>query len=209
LKFGSFAVLVVVLSAGSATADTFLVTVDTSSVNGTPGFLDFQFNPGANSSQLATAQITNFNAGGGILALNPNNSTTGDVTGTLPAPLTFVNDLATNDYFQAFTYGPFFSFVLSLTGPALDGPNGTSTSGSLFGVGLSDQLLNSILTIDTTNGFAGQVLVNLNGTTTPQPIPAFLGGPSVVGFEVVPEPGTMFLLGLGSLGLMVLRRSRA
>jgi hypothetical protein len=198
----------VLLSAGSATANSlqYLVSVDTSSVTTTSGFLDFQFNPGDSSSQIATAQITNFNAGGGALVFNVDSPQfTGDAAGTLPATVTLVNDTSFNDYFQQFTYGDFFSFVLSLSGPALDSPNGTAQSGSTFGLELNDSNQSPILTNDTV---AGQVLVNLDGSTTPQPIPTAAGGVSVVGFQVIPEPGTMVLLGLASLGLMALRRSR-
>jgi hypothetical protein len=203
---------VVLLSAGSATANSiqYLVSVDTSSVTATSGFLDFQFNPGGSLSQIATAQIANFNAVGGALVFNINSpQLNGDVAGILPATLTLVNGTSFNDYFQQLTYGGSFSFVLSLTGPALDSPNGTATSGSTFGVGLYDRNQNPILTSDAVNGFAGQVLVNLDGSTTPQPIQTASGGASVVSFQAIPEPGTMVLLGFGSLGLLVLRIARS
>jgi hypothetical protein len=200
------------LVVGSATAGSvqYLVTVDTSAVNTTSGFLDFQFNPGSSDSQPATAQITKFIAGGGALAGSP--SVSGDVTGTLPATVTMVNEslpVAFNDYFQPFTFGGFFSFELSLTGPALDHPNGTSTAGSTFGVGLYDQSQNSILTNDTFNGFAGEVLVNLDGSSTPQSFPTATGGPTMATFQELPEPDTLILLGCGSLALFFRRRSRA
>jgi len=112
----------VLLSAGSATASSvqYLVTVNTSPVNTTSGFLDFQFNPGDASSQSATAQIMNFNSGGGTLVFNLGSPQASlSVSGTLPDTVTLVNGTPVNDYFQEFTYGDFFSFVLSLTGPAL------------------------------------------------------------------------------------------
>jgi hypothetical protein len=69
----------VLLSACSAAAGpiTYLVTVDTSSVNGNSGFLDFQFNSDP-TSQAASAAISSFNAVGGTLGAGP-----------LPGPLTF------------------------------------------------------------------------------------------------------------------------
>jgi hypothetical protein len=204
------AALLLLLSAGSAAAHSvqYLVTVNTSSLNTTPGFLDFQFFPGAPSSQLAMAQITHFTGGGGALIFNADSpQLNGDEAGTLPAAVSLVNDTPRNEYFQQFTYGVFFTFVLSLTGPALDSPNGTATSGSSFGVGLFDQVQNPVLTNDA-SGFAGEVLVNLDGSTTPHSFPTDTNGSSVVSFQVIPEPGTMFLLGFGSIGLMVLRRGR-
>jgi hypothetical protein len=196
----------VLLSAGSATASSvqYLVTVNTSPVNTTSGFLDFQFNPGDASSQSATAQIMNFNSGGGTLVFNLGSPQASlSVSGTLPDTVTLVNATAVNDYFQEFTYGDFFSFVLSLTGPALDSPDGTATAGTTFGILLLDGQ-NSILT-NNSAGVSGQVLVNLDGSTTPQSFPTATGGPSVVTFQELPEPGTMFLLGIGSLALTVLR----
>jgi len=62
------------------------VTVDTSSVSGTSGFLEMQFNPGG-SSLAATATVSGFNAGSGVLIPAPD--VLGNVTGTLPRRLVF------------------------------------------------------------------------------------------------------------------------
>jgi len=197
----------VLLSACSAAANSFLVTVNTSAVNTNSGFLDFQFNPGAPTSQAAVASILNFNADGGALVFNLNSPqvTVGVLGGPLPAPVTFTNALAANEVFQQFTFGTFFSFVLSLSGPALSSPDGVATAGSTFGVGLFDQGQNPILT-NQPSGFAGSVDVNLDGTTTATSFPTGSGGPSVVTFQALPEPGTMLLLGFGAAGVFMLRK---
>jgi len=170
-------------------AVTYFVKVDTSSVNGTMGFLDFQFNPG-NNSQAATATITAFTGlTGGTFTGAP--QINGNVTGTLPAgPLVFVNNMALNEYFQNFTYGMGFTFLVTLSGPAIDTPNMTATSGSTFGVGLYDSGQNPILTNQGgTTGFAGQIDINLNGTTTPTAWPSNgAGGASVVTFQTINRP---------------------
>ena len=200
-------IALLLLSAGSASAESmlFLVTVNTSSVNGTSGFLDFQFNPDQASSQLALAEITDFNAGGGTLVFNANSpQLNGDVAGTLPNPVTLVNDTSLNEMFQQFNYGSFFSFLLYLTGPALDHPNGTSPAGSEFGLGLFDQDQNEILT-GPSSAFAGEAIINLDGTVTTQTFPE---RGSVVSFQVLPEPGTPGLLALGATGLLLLGRRR-
>src|SRR5437016_2520304 len=115
--FGTIALILLSASMARGAAISYLVTLDTSSVNGSSGFIDLQFNPGNNTSQLATAQISSFNSGGGTLVFNVNSpQTTGDVSGTLPGVVTLVNDQPVNDYFHQFTYGSFFRFVLSLTG---------------------------------------------------------------------------------------------
>jgi hypothetical protein len=113
----------------SAAPITYDVTVNTASISGTVGSLDFEFNPGPNVTQAADLQILNF-ASDGTLAGGP--TLTGDVAGTLPATLTFDNGTVFNDYFEGFTYGSALSFQVSLYGPALSSPNGTATSGSTF-----------------------------------------------------------------------------
>jgi hypothetical protein len=186
----------------------FLVTVNTSTVIGTSGFLDFQFNPGDSTSQPAVATMSNFNTGGGMLLFNPNPpQIIGDVSGgPLPGPLAFTNDaFLLNEVFQPFTFGNFVSFVLTLSGPALSNPDRIAKAGSSFGVSLFDQAQNAILT-NNSFGFAGTVDVNLDGTTTATSFPTGSGGPSVVTFQALPEPGTMLLLGFGGAGVFMLRK---
>ena len=184
----------------------YQITVNTASVVTTTGFLDFQFNPGNSSSQSATAVLSNFSGG----TINGAPSITGNVTGTLSTTVTMVNSTALQELFQSFTFGNSFTFLLSLSGPALDTPNGTSTAGSTFGLGLYDSAQNPILTNQgATTGFNGQVQVNLNGSTTTTAFPNG-AGPSVVSFVqvVVPEPGAMGLVGLGLAALLGMRRRR-
>ena len=50
-----------VVPANAAVA--YYVTVNTSSVSGTTGFINFQFNPGNSGSQAATANIAEFTGG--------------------------------------------------------------------------------------------------------------------------------------------------
>ena len=149
----------------SAAPITYDVTVDSSSISGTVGSLDFNFNPGPLVTQSASLQILSFTSDG-ALAGSP--TLTGDVAGALPATLTLVNGTAFNDYFQGFTYGSTLSFQVSLFGPALSSPDGTSTSGSTFAFSMFSDTLGTIpvLTTDTTNGFAFTIDVNLDGTTT-------------------------------------------
>jgi hypothetical protein len=180
-----------VVPAGAAS--TYFITVNTSSVSGSSGFLDFQFNPGNSTTQAATATVSNF-TGGTLGATTPN---AGVVSGTLPGAVTFTNSAALNEYFQGFTYGASFSFVLTLSGAALDTPNGTSTAGSTFGLGLYDSAQNPILTDQGgTTGFAATVDINLNGTTTATAFPV---GESVVSFQGVNRPTITKTFGAGPL----------
>jgi hypothetical protein len=147
-------------------ADIYTVTINTSSISGTSGSLDFNFNPGPFVTQAASLQILKF-ASDGTLAGSP--ILTGDVSGALPGTLTFDNGSGFNDYFEGFTFGNTLAFNVSLYGPALSSPDGTSTSGSAFAFSMFSDAAGTIpvLTTDTTDGFAFIVNVNLDGTTAP------------------------------------------
>jgi len=148
-----------------ATPVLYNVTVDTSSVSGVSGSLDFNFNPGPFATQLASLQILDF---GGNGTVDTPASLTGDVSGTLPSTLTFDNAMALNDYFEDFTFGSTLTFQVSFYGPALSSPDGVSTSGSSFAFSLFSDGAGTIptLTGDTTDGFAFTVDVNLDGSTS-------------------------------------------
>jgi hypothetical protein len=172
----------------SASPITYAVTVNTSSISGTAGSLEFQFNPGG-LSQAASLQILNFSSNG---TLDGAPSVIGDVSGgPLPATLTFDNGTALNDYFQGFTFGSTISFNMSFFGPALSSPNGTSTTGSTFAFSMfSDAGGTTPVLTSNADGFAFKVDVNLNGTTT---VTNFSGPTTVT--SAVPEPSSLALMG--------------
>ena len=149
----------------SASPITYSVTVNTSSVSGTAGSLDFNFNPGPLLTQAASLQILSFTSNG-TLAGGPAHM--GDVSGSLPATLIFDNGTGFNDYFEGFKYGSMLMFDVSLYGPALSSPNGTATSGSTFAFSMFSDAAGTMpaLTTDTADGFAFTANVNLDGTTT-------------------------------------------
>jgi hypothetical protein len=179
-----------VASSVSASPVTYDVTVNTSSISGTAGSLDFNFNPGPLVSQAASLQIFGFSSDG-VLEGAP--TLTGDVVGSLPGSLTFDNGAGFNDYFGEFKYGQMLSFVVSLYGPALSAPDGVSTSGSTFAFSMFSDAAGTIpaLTSDKTEGFAFKVDVNLDGTTTVTNFSSQTNiGPVSSG---VPEPNTSVL----------------
>jgi hypothetical protein len=181
----------------------YQVTVNTLAVNGQSGHLNFQFNPGFDS-QAASAAVSGFSITGGMSSGAP--TLTGDVTGTLPGTVTFNNSTAFNDYFHPFDFGTSMQFTLTIYGPAVDAPNGTSASGSTFGIGLWDAAGTSpILTTDP-NGFAATVDLLLNGTAAITLYPESGTDPSVVSFSEVPEPATYAGVGTMLCALAYLRR---
>jgi hypothetical protein len=175
------------------------VSVDTSSLNGTAGSLDFNFNPGPLGSQSASLQILNFSSDGSLTAPP---AITGDVSGILPGTLTFDNGTALNDYFEGFTFGNVLKFDVSLYGPALSTPDGTSSSGSSFGFSMfSDPgATTPALTSDLVDGIAFTVLANLDGSTS---LSNFSSETSVAAAaSAVPEPGSLAVTLLLLLGVI-------
>jgi hypothetical protein len=211
IKSALLAGVVAVLAAAPASAAliTYDVTVDSSSISGTAGSLEFEFNPGPLVAQAASLQILNF-ASDGTLAGSP--PLTGDVAGALPGTVTFGNGSGFNDFFQNFTYGSTLSFQVSLFGPALSSPDGTATSGSTFAFSMFSDADGTIpvLTTNTTEGNAITIDVNLDGTTT---VTNFSAQTTVMPATApaVPEPSTwaMMALGFGLMGLLGYRKTRS
>jgi hypothetical protein len=185
-------------SIASAAAVEYQVTVNTSSIAGTTGSLDFNFNPGPLVSQAASLQVLNFTSNG-TLAGGP--AVIGNVSGgPLPTTVTFTNGSAFNDYFEDFTFGTKLFFNLIFSGPALTTPDGVSTSGSAFAFSMFSDAAGTIptLTSDTVNGFAFTVNVNLNGTTT-------VTDSSAQTTVVTPEPSMLPLMALTFGAWLMLR----
>jgi hypothetical protein len=191
------------MAAGSASADsvTYLVTVDTGSIAGTSGLLDFQFNPGQLGTQSANLQIQAFTSDGTLGSA----TLTGDVSGTLPGTVAFDNGGFFNDYFTGFTYGATISFLLNFSGPAIASPDGTSLSGSSFAFSMFSDPAGTLptLTTDLVNGFAVIADINLDSSTT---INNASAQTNVTLFAAVPEPATILLLGPALAALALLRK---
>ena len=192
------------LPAGSLFAGSmiYLVTVNTGAISGASGFLDFTFAPGYDS-QSAFASIGSFFSDG---SLSGSPQVNGSVSGALPGAVTIDNSAAFNDYFQGFDFGATIQFRLSLGGPAVTSPNGTSASGSTFGFGIFDPTgMIPLLTTDP-NGFAFIVDVNLDGSATTTVFPADAQGtPPVAALDsITPEPSSFAFLALG-LAVMLAR----
>jgi hypothetical protein len=178
----------------------YSVSVDTSSVSGDSGFLDFQFQPGA-SSQSGSVEVSNFAPSGALGSASPS----GNVTGSLPPSITITNDASPppfgNDYFIGFMYGSSLTFLLTFDGPVIETPN-NSPDGSTFTFSMfAGDGAAPLLTTDTTDGFAFLVNVNPDGSTD---VNDFITSSHSIE-EVTPEPGSMGLIGLGLVLVLRLR----
>src|ERR1039458_10599748 len=120
----------VLLSAGAAWAEPveFTFTLNTTSIAGTNGSLDFALNPGAGADQSLTALVSDFLTNG---SYGGTQTLTGDATGgpvITGNPLTLNATFADNDDLETFTYGDTLSFKVDLSGPALSAPDGLAPS---------------------------------------------------------------------------------
>jgi hypothetical protein len=199
----AFLFAIFAITATSAFADvTYQVTADTSSIVGSSGYLDLQFEPNPVVTNPATAAVTKFATSG---TLSGAATLTGDVTGQLPGALSFDNLTSFNDYFQATTFGNTLSFDVTLAGPT---PQGGAASAFNIAFYAADGAT-PILTTDTTNGIAGDIILNGDGSTSADAIPATAGGASVLTISLVsatPEPSYTFLLAIAGGGVILMRR---
>jgi hypothetical protein len=204
--------LVLTLVAGavclSAKANTvpYVVSVDTSSLSGSNGYIDFQLNQGTSTSLPVTAIISGF-TGATLNPSDPLNDAIG-ATGALPGPLT-IQAAPSTDYFEALTFGGSVNFNIQLQGSGVD-PAGLAggTSGTIFALSFFDASgSNPLLTTDP-NGTVGVINVDADGTVSAAATPGGDGSHGVATFIKTPEPGTFALVG-GSLAFLLLLRKRA
>ena len=182
----------------------YSITINTSAVAGSLGYLDVNFSPGVNS-QLAYATLAVFTSDGSFPGPAP--SVIGSVMGTLPGDL-FMDNSTYADYFQPFTFGNTIHFYVNFAGPAVDSPDGSS-SGTTFGFGLWDSTGTvPLLTTDVQGGFVASVDLNNDGSLTPHSFPpSAAGGSPVADFAPTPEPGS-WLLAAPAFAFLALKRRR-
>jgi Tfp pilus assembly protein PilW len=188
------------LAPSSASAEViYSVSVDTSSQLHQTGFIDIEFNPGDNTSQLATLAITGFTGGTLQPALTPpTGAPVGDVSGLLPGTVLFDNVQTTNEYTEGITFGNSLHFLATFDGPAIQTPNGST--GSLFQLDFLNANGSAFLfTADPegNNAFdfnVATIALNSDGTLTPA---TYLdtNGSSDATVTLAPEPATFLLLG--------------
>jgi hypothetical protein len=219
---------------GSAFGDTvsYQITLNTSSVSGTTGYIDFGLDPGSLGALGVTAQITGFTGG----TLSTNTTTTGTTTGTnlyyidgdvfttpANAPillsgsnmLTLVNEDSNNELTQALKFAASSSFFLTLSGPGVSllgdasGTSGTTFVLDFLNDAQTAYLLSSDPTGSTASLWATSVFnIDDTGVVTSVANPGPAGGPSLEVNTVTPEPSTWMLLGGGLLVCAIWRGRR-
>jgi hypothetical protein len=208
--FVASALLVVgITSRAEAAPITFSVLVNTSSISGVAGNLDFQFNPGPTSSDPAFVTISGFSSDGTLVGAP---DIIGAAAGALPGTVTIHNTAGLNDYFQGFTFGNSLSFLVGFDGAALTSPSHSVSSGSTFAFSLfNGDASAALLTSDDLNGALLQAEVDLNGNVT---FANFSTNGAALVTPVgpassVPEPATLVLIGTGLAGLIRNKRIRS
>jgi PEP-CTERM motif len=177
------------------------VTVDTTSLAGTTGGLQFTLIAGNTPAPPDTSTITAFKSDG---VLVPPPTTVGDVLGVLPSTMSMDNQNPSL-YFQSLTFGTFIDYIVTLTSTAGD-PSSADTTFSFY---LFDANGNPISNSNSPSGEAFDI--NIEGPSgTFDPPAVFFPPPPITLVQingVVPEPSSIVLLGIG-LGAILFRARR-
>ena len=211
----------------------YQVTVNTSSVSGTTGYIDFQLDPGSLGAAGVTAAISQFTGG----TLSTNTTTTGTTSGTNlyfidgdvyttppSAPillsnsnvLTLMNDDPNNELTQAITFGAQLSFVLDLSGPGVSPTGGAvSTSGTNFVLDFLNDAQTAYLLTNDPNGLTqsdwatGVISISNSGLVAAVNNPGLGGGASNQMTQPIPEPASaLTFAGAGLLMLLAAGKRR-
>jgi hypothetical protein len=166
--------------------------------------IDLQFNPGQlPGTQLAYAEATvptccNID---GVTLIG---DTSDDAVAGPPSFISFDNQSALNEAIIQLEVEPdtVLSFSFSISGPAVDTPDGTSHSGTTFSIGPGDSTSNP-------DGILGLVNLNLNGTGTVQTFSSAISITDLNPSPPVPEPSTLILLTTGLTGTIAFIRRKS
>lgn len=187
----------------SGRADTFQVTVNTSSLIDNPagpyevGFLLIDASGEGDGNNTAT--ISSFTYGGGSPGSVDAAGTMGGATGSLNSGIMLTDTSFFNGLSSTFTPGTTFSFDVNMSTNLDANTSATGLSGDQFDFFIFD---NTLLPIQTTDPTGGDTLAVATITSN---------GLSVQNYSIqtptsVTEPATVLLLGCGIIGLWLMRR---
>lgn len=174
-----------------ARAETWQVSIDTTSLAGAGGYLDLQLNPGASDAQPVQVSISHFSTD----ALLGAGMADGAVSGSLPGELVMDNADALNAWLQGMVFGSHIAFTLDMNSTLNAG------SGSSFATLLWDADFNPLL---AAAGEDAALRIDLTSAAPPAWVMS-----SAVQVSAVPEPAiaSSLLAGLGPIGFAVRRRA--
>lgn len=186
---------------------TYSVTVDTSTLDGQTGFVEFQFNPGTDLTPAASVDIRNFTNASALSGLA---QTIGGAVGTLGGNnVTLNNTGGWNDYYQGYTFGSQLTFTQRFSVP--DPATGDVTSGSVFAFNLWREILEGD-TVTYVNLLAADpdaplFTVTVDEGTTKVDVGNAKGYVSVAAAPVpLPPAVLLFASGLACMGLFSRRK---
>jgi MYXO-CTERM domain-containing protein len=185
-----------IAAAGSVQANPFSISIDTSSISGSSGYIFMQFNQLGVDPGTVTLTIDNLTTDG---SLSGSPSTGGSTSGVLSSAVTFVDDPGLNYYLHAFNFGS----TLAFSGSFL--PNGSAETPS-FAISLIDDTFTQALLTDDESGAVATVVLNEDGTLTPTTFT--YNGSYSPAQVVVPEPAQAAVFVWGALGLAALAAAR-
>jgi hypothetical protein len=180
-----------------ASTITYQFTINTTTLNGQAGNLDFQLNPGNISASFVALDLSGLDLHGGSFVASQI-QLTGAASGTFATDVLLNNSQGYNDAFQPVDFGTSVTFFATFSGTGVDNP---ASPGSVFGFSIFDSAGTTALLTTSADGTIAGVTVDTNGVET-YTNPATVGGGSaatVAAVATVPEPGTVFsaLVGLG------------
>jgi hypothetical protein len=197
-------VSVLTLCAPGRAQSVYDVTLNTTGLSGSSGYLAFDFSDGDGVNNN-TVSITSFVTDGGLTGAT---SSAGGASGTLPGNLSITDSSFFNESLQQVTYGTSLSFRVTLSQAFAGGTQDEfsffllNASGTGSAVPTSDPAgLDSVFIVDVTGTPGG----SLQAFTTTAPGISFQIAPLQ---SSAPEPGTMGLAALPLLGLFLVKRTR-
>jgi PEP-CTERM motif len=183
----------------------YLFTVNTTSLNGQAGNLDFQLNPGDITSPFVALDISGFVLQGGSFTAS-DIQLTGDASGSLASHLLLDDGSGYNDAFQPVVLGTSITFLATFSGAGVDNP---ASPGAVFGFSIYDGAGTTPLLTTSGDGTIAGVNLDANGIVS-YTNPATPGGGSDAMVAGVPEPSTWIGMSLGmGLCLVAVRVRRA